>query len=203
LPAQHPINASGLLNSGGFSSYKIRLPQKNSFHESFVSKGAGENENVRFRRELTLSRARGLVFLVLNDLLRQFISDLEGLKWSPWLKNAPGVFAKLEEQLPAYLAIISDVKELPEGGASAWWGNKAKAAAADATNVAHSISGWVEVARYVLVLQPSSAIAERVFSIIKRLFGDYQARTLSDLIELAVWEAMDIADEERKMKQNE
>ena len=44
----------------------------------------------------------------------------------------------------------------------------------------------VEFARFVLVQVPSSALAERVFSIVKRLFGDQQVRTLGDLIEIGV-----------------
>ena len=47
-------------------------------------------------------------------------------------------------------------------------------------------STWIEVARFVCVQMPFSAMTERVFSTMKRLFGDLQAKTYMDYVEMAV-----------------
>ena len=58
-----------------------------------------------------------------------------------------------------------------------------------------------EVARFVLVQVPSSAMAERVFSILTRLFGDNQSNTLEDMLELGVRTEMADTEFEKSLKE--
>ena len=55
-------------------------------------------------------------------------------------------------------------------------------------------------ARFVLVQVPSSAMAERVFSILTRLFGDNQSKTLEDMLELGVRTEMADIEFEKSLK---
>ena len=72
--------------------------------------------------------------------------------------------------------------ELATGGLS----QVLEAGVSRCASAAHSIPTWIEVARFALVQVPSSAMAERVFSILTRLFGDNQSSTLEDMLELGV-----------------
>ena len=71
---------------------------------------------------------------------------------------------------PAALTDASDVE--------AWWASKD----GDVT-----IKTWYETATKVMLLQPSSAAAERVFSMLKALMGDQQAsKALQDYQQAAL-----------------
>ena len=45
---------------------------------------------------------------------------------------------------------------------------------------------WAEAARIVFAFTPNSAAAERVFSMLKAMFGDQQMDTLADIIQAAL-----------------
>ena len=45
---------------------------------------------------------------------------------------------------------------------------------------------WAEAARIVFAFTPNSAAAERVFSMLKAMFGDQQMETLADIIQTAL-----------------
>ena len=45
---------------------------------------------------------------------------------------------------------------------------------------------WAEAARIVVAFTPNSAAAERVFSMIKAMFGDQQLESMSDYIQTAI-----------------
>ena len=72
--------------------------------------------------------------------------------------NKPGIIDGLKEELPQYLAIASDVSNEIEP--VDWW----KRHEAD-------LPKWSRAARQILLVQPSSAAAERVFSILNSSFG--------------------------------
>mgnify|MGYP007078280271 CR=1 FL=1 len=44
---------------------------------------------------------------------------------------------------------------------------------------------WAEAAQIVFAFTPNSAAAERVFSMLKAMFGDQQMETLADIIQTA------------------
>jgi len=51
---------------------------------------------------------------------------------------------------------------------------------------ANNVPKWKETAAKVLLLQPSSAAAEHVFSLLKNSFGDQQLHSLEDYIEASL-----------------
>ena len=45
---------------------------------------------------------------------------------------------------------------------------------------------WAEAARIVFAFSPNSAAAERIFSLLKVMFGDQQMTALADIIQTAL-----------------
>ena len=45
---------------------------------------------------------------------------------------------------------------------------------------------WTEAAQIIFAFTPNSAAAERVFSLLKAMFGDQQMETLADIIQTAL-----------------
>ena len=79
----------------------------------------------------------------------------------------------LKSELPQYLAKTADVSEQfdPLG----WWKLNAD-----------ELPNWSSAAHKVLVLQPSSAASERVFSLLKSSFSEQQESSLQDYIETSL-----------------
>ena len=78
----------------------------------------------------------------------------------------------LKAELPAYLAAAEDVSTEIEP--VAWWKSHFT-----------ELSKWAGAFRYIVVVQPSSAATERVFSILQG-FTAQQQSSLEDYIELSV-----------------
>ena len=84
----------------------------------------------------------------------------------------------MKRELPAYLAACAgftvdhdDVKAFSDK-VFKWWQNH------------HSeFPTWAKAARMVFSFTPSSAASERVFSLLKQLFGDQQLSSLMDYIQ--------------------
>ena len=53
-------------------------------------------------------------------------------------------------------------------------------------SVALNFPAWAQAARIVFALSPNSAACERVFSLLKRLFGEQQMDSLSDYLNAAL-----------------
>ena len=81
--------------------------------------------------------------------------------------------AQLKEEYPQYAAAAEDLSTDCE--IVTFWNLHA-----------NSIPIWKENAAKVLLLQPSSAAAERVFSILKNSFGDQQLSALEDYLEASL-----------------
>ena len=88
---------------------------------------------------------------------------------------------KLKRELPAYLVkcagtkIDSDsVKDFSECILQ-WWANNGS-----------NFPTWAKAMRIVGSFTPNSAAAERVFSALKRMFGDAQMTSLADYIQAAL-----------------
>ena len=86
---------------------------------------------------------------------------VDSLSAFPFLVDAT---SGLKAELPTYLAKAADVRK------------------ANATE----LPCWSAAARKVLLVQPSSAASERVFSLLKASFGDQQDSTLQDYIEASL-----------------
>ena len=89
--------------------------------------------------------------------------------------NSPngGVISCLKVKLPDYLACAADTS--PDIPPLEWWKRNAGA-----------LPHWSQAAKKVLLLQPSSAAAERVFSLLKNTFGEQQDNSLQDYIECSL-----------------
>lgn len=79
----------------------------------------------------------------------------------------------LKEELPMYLALATDVA--PDINPLEWWKHHEK-----------ELPKWASALRKVLLVQPSSAGAERVFSLLSNSFGCRQDHSLQDYIEISL-----------------
>ena len=87
--------------------------------------------------------------------------------------SSPEVISCLKAELPAYIARAADTEsDLPP---LEWWKVNASA-----------LPAWSVAAKKILVLQPSSAAAERVFSLLNNSFNEQQYNSLQDYIETSV-----------------
>ena len=108
----------------------------------------------------------------------QWVDDLANVKPLGALAD----MAKMKAQLPTYLtraqgftADISDVEAFSNSVLD-WWRR----------NVDDAISAWAEAARIVFAISPNSASCERVFALLKNMFGDQQMSTLADYVQAAL-----------------
>lgn len=100
--------------------------------------------------------------------------SLEEFRNFPFINDDTKI-ANLAEELPAYLAAADGVTVTCEDDKVTWW-------AAHADNLPH----WSSLVKTLLLIQPSSASAERAFSILTNVFNAQQDRTLEDYIEACV-----------------
>jgi len=100
------------------------------------------------------------------------------------VKPLRNMTAALKRELPAYLVatagVVIDHTEGKDDHAFTnqvlrWW----------ATN-GSKFPAWAEAAQIVFAFTPNSAAAERVFSMLKAMFGDQQMETLADIIQTAL-----------------
>ncbi len=75
----------------------------------------------------------------------------------------------LKAELPQYLACAADLAQ--EVDSLDWWNQHST-----------SLPYWSSAASTVLLVQPSSATAEKVFSLFTNTFGDRQNRSLQDYL---------------------
>ena len=80
--------------------------------------------------------------------------------------------AELKQEFPLYVVAAEDISS--EWATLIFW-----------KQYANNISKWKETAAKILLLQPSSAAAERVFSLLKNSFGD-QLSALEDYTETSL-----------------
>ena len=85
----------------------------------------------------------------------------------------PDTISHLKDELPDYLAKAADVSA--EMDTLEWWRRHEE-----------SLPYWTAAFRKVLLVQPSSAAAERVFSLMKATFTDQQDCALQDYLEVSL-----------------
>ena len=89
----------------------------------------------------------------------------------PFLNSQPTIVG-LKSEIPTYMAASEDAPRLPTDiNPVTWWKS-------------HAMK-WVNAFRLVLLVRPSSAAAERVFSILQN-FTDQQQSSLEDYLDLSV-----------------
>ena len=77
------------------------------------------------------------------------------------------------KEFPKYVALTEEVSS--EYGILNFWKDHAAA-----------IPKWSNAARKIMLVQPSSAAAERVFSLLNNGFGDQQLSALEDYLEASI-----------------
>lgn len=97
-------------------------------------------------------------------------AEVDSLMIFPFLS---GCLDGLKRELPAYLAASEDISS-DHDPVTFWKTHRS------------SLPTWATALSKVLLVQPSSAAAERVFSILKQSFGDQQYRSLQDYIEASL-----------------
>lgn len=103
--------------------------------------------------------------------LKPNTSDIDSIKAFPFVDSE--AISELKSELPAYLAAAEDVSH--DFDALQWWKNHAD-----------TLPKWSSVCRSVLLVQPSSAAAERVFSLLSSAFNWQQESALEDYVQLSV-----------------
>ena len=104
--------------------------------------------------------------------IRPTAAEIDSLKAFPFLSNAV-LLQNLKAELSVYLAKAADVS--PETNTLLWWQNHS-------TDLPH----WSTAVRDVVLVQPSSAAAERVFSLLKASFGPQQDSALQDYVQSSI-----------------
>ena len=97
---------------------------------------------------------------------------IDALKAFPFL-NSQAILDGLKGELPSYLSKVSDID--PSIDIIHWWKQNESA-----------LPCWAAAVRKVLLVQPSSAASERVFSLLKSSFNPQQQSSLQDYIETSL-----------------
>ena len=86
-------------------------------------------------------------------------NNVDNLKIFPFLKSQHNIIDNLKNELPKYLAMVEDVSSSIDK--NDWWMKHE-------TELPH----WSKACKMVLLVQPSSAAAERVFSLLSNSFTE-------------------------------
>ena len=99
------------------------------------------------------------------------VGDVDNLSCIPFIDAE--IIKLLKTELPVYLAKCADTGE--NFCALKWWKMNSQ-----------QLPTWAASAKKVLLVQPSSAASERVFSLLKASFNDQQDFTLQDYLEASL-----------------
>ena len=98
-------------------------------------------------------------------------ASVDELKVFPFL-NDPNILTNLKSELSVYLATAAGVTPFTVTEAVTWWKNHS-----------NELPHWSNSLKKVILVQPSSASAERVFSLLKASFGPQQDNSLQDYVQ--------------------
>ena len=108
-----------------------------------------------------------------TSALRPKTASVQDLKQFSFITDAQVV--QLVEELPNYLAIADGAVVETEEGKVQWWATHAAA-----------LPNWSAAVKKILLVQPSSASAERVFSLLQNAFNKQQEGALEERVETSV-----------------
>jgi hypothetical protein len=103
--------------------------------------------------------------------LKPTVRDIDSLKLFTFFDAS--TIEWLKSELPNYAALAEDVSSAIDP--LTWWKDHE-----------NKLPQWASACKRVLLLQPSSAAAERVFSILSNSFNSQQESSLEDYTELSV-----------------
>ena len=130
--------------------------------------------NVELHYTLSTFKAARIMCPVTVQWLRPTPANVEALRQFPIL-DSNDVINDLVTEMPNYLAAAQDVIMACEEDKVKWWRQQSD-------NLPH----WSSAVMKVLLVQPSSAAAERVFSILNSSFNDSQEHALVDYLQACV-----------------
>lgn len=104
--------------------------------------------------------------------MKPVAADVDDLCNFPFLKD-PSTLASLKAELATYLSKAEGVN--PDIDVFHWW-----------KNTEADLGTWASAAQRVLLAQPSSATAERAFSLLANSFNDQQMNSLEDYVEASI-----------------
>ena len=105
--------------------------------------------------------------------LRPTPEEVNALRAFPFL-DSNEIITNLQKERPHYLTEAKDV-ELQEGEQLRWWFDHS-----------NHLPHWSTAVKLLALVQPSSAAAERIFSLLRAAFNDQQERALEDNLEASV-----------------
>ena len=105
------------------------------------------------------------------DEIRPASGDMDSLKSFSFIEDS--LVDRLKDELPQYQAAVEDVSQ--EVDTIKWWKDHQ-----------NELPAWAEACKLVLLVQPSSAAAERVFSLLENSFSSSQTSALEDYISLSI-----------------
>ena len=129
--------------------------------------------SVQFHTVVRAFKVARLCCTIQVQVLKPTADSLEEFRNYPFL-NDDSCIASLAQELPAYLAAAEGVTVSNESEKVDWW-------------AAHreTLPNWAAVVKKLLLIQPSSASAERVFSLLNT-FSSQQEHALEDCLESSV-----------------
>ena len=98
--------------------------------------------------------------------------DVDELASFPFL-NKPTILTNLKSELHVYVAAVEDIS--PDIDILQWWKNHQ-----------NDLPRWSAAFKSVILVQPSSAASEQVFSLLANSFQCQQSSALEDYIELSL-----------------
>lgn len=104
--------------------------------------------------------------------LKPVAADLEILRCFPFLSDA-SILSALKDELATYLVKTEDITS--DVDIMAWW-----------QSMEHELPAWVSAMKKIVLVQPSSASAERAFSLLSNSFNDKQLNALEDYVETSI-----------------
>ena len=176
ISAQHypNVNAVAQVESNGSTTYQMQLVNyaKSCIEPAyayFKSKYMSPDSDLASAPS-AFKAARYFSPSQVNEL-QPSTSDIDTLLQFPFVDSA--MTECLKTELPRYLSAAEDLS--PDYDVIQWW----KTHESDLPN-------WANVCKIILLVQPSSAAAERVFSLLQNTFSRQQYRSLEDYIAVSM-----------------
>lgn len=129
--------------------------------------------SVQFRHIVRAFKAARLCCPVQVQQLHPTAAAIQELKLFGFFTDAE--IAQLAQDLPLYLAITDGAQVETEEGKVQWWSEHQ-----------NNLPNWSAATKKILVVQPSSASAERVFSYLQAAFNKQQDLALQETVEASV-----------------
>lgn len=131
----------------------------------------GSGANCKFRKELDIFEAARIINFAVVRQQDPAEVDPAILSVFPFISSDD--ITNLRKELPAYLTAASNAR--PSYPVRSFW-----------VDAKTTLPFWYGVVEKLWLVQPSSAMMERVFSVLNNVFGKQQTTALNDLVETTV-----------------